>query len=321
MALFSDDDVAVKQPFRVKFVGEKGIDTGGLSREAFSTFWELAYQKHFDGTCLLTPLMCGGIDNNVLQVLGRILSFGCGFLPMRVAFPSLLSVLLGPQPSVSCEVLIATFKDCLNPVDIVTLNEAFACRAGVFPQALANRLIALFSRFDSLEVPKPATLLRLCEQSARYLFITKPYAALSEMAKGVPVQHQRFWKKMGADGLYRLYVSLAISSLKVIDSIEEPLVVSPSEQKVFNYLVQFVGCLKVDELQKFLRFCTGSSVCFGKPITLAFNSQTGMARRPIAHVCDCVLELSRVYSSYPDFSREFAAILASEDNGWLIDGI
>lgn len=63
MELFSNPDVALEYPFIVRFQGECGIDTGGLSREAFSTFWELAYLKHFDGSCLLIPVMSAEISD------------------------------------------------------------------------------------------------------------------------------------------------------------------------------------------------------------------------------------------------------------------
>ena len=33
------------------------MDTGGLSREALSTIWELAYQKQFDESSSHTPVV------------------------------------------------------------------------------------------------------------------------------------------------------------------------------------------------------------------------------------------------------------------------
>ncbi len=35
MTLFSTEDVVMEDPFRVRFEGERGVDTGGLGREAF----------------------------------------------------------------------------------------------------------------------------------------------------------------------------------------------------------------------------------------------------------------------------------------------
>lgn len=240
---------------------------------------------------------------------------------MRVAFPCLASILLGSQLDITAVMLMEAFRECLNPVESISIQEAFACKSGSFPQTVVNKLISLLSRFDCLETPKPANLLRLCEESARYLFITKPYAVIVEMAMGIPVQHRQFWTGKTVHDFHRLFGALCLNQKKVIESIEEPLLLCPSEQRVFGYSTQFVSCLRVDELQKFLRFCTGSSVCIGMPITIAFNNSSGLGRRPVAHTCNCLLELSRSYSSYHDFTSEFTAILSSEENGWLIDAI
>ena len=300
ISLFSTEEVAIKQPFRVVFEGERGCDTGGLSREAFSTFWELAYQKHFDGTGLLAPLVASCLDSNTLQILGRILSAGyifCGFLPIRIAFPTILCILLQPQPEIDPDVFVETFKDCLNPVESATVREAFSCRSGSFSQSLVSRLINVFSRFDCLEVPKASNLLKLCEQSARYLFVTKPFAVILNMSKGIPEQHRPFWGGKDTDTLYRVFGALAVNQQKVLESIEEPLFTSQAEEKVFSYLTQFVSCLKTDELQKFLRFCSGSSVCIDKPITVSFNNTLGLGRRTymqlLIGVIKSVFELSR----------------------------
>jgi hypothetical protein len=40
MELSKNTDIVMQHPFRVHFEGEMGIDTGGLTREAFSALWE-----------------------------------------------------------------------------------------------------------------------------------------------------------------------------------------------------------------------------------------------------------------------------------------
>ena len=55
-------------------------------------------------------------------------------------------------------------------------------------------------------------------------------------------------------------------------------------------------------------------------ITVMFNSLTGLARRPIAHTCDCTLELSRSYASNMEFENEFSKVLGSETS-WVMDAI
>ena len=53
-------------------------------------------------------------------------------------------------------------------------------------------------------------------------------------------------------------------------------------------------------------------------ISISFNALTGIARRPIAHTCGHVLELSSTYSTYVEFVKEFSAVLSSK-YCWPID--
>ena len=57
-------------------MGEKAIDTGGVSRDMFSAYWECGYLNMFDGSNVLVPAVHPGIDMNNVQVLGTILSHG-----------------------------------------------------------------------------------------------------------------------------------------------------------------------------------------------------------------------------------------------------
>ncbi|KAF3859891.1 hypothetical protein F7725_000146 [Dissostichus mawsoni] len=64
-------------------------------------------------------------------------------------------------------------------------------------------------------------------------------------------------------------------------------------------------------LSWFLRFCTGSDLFLGKEIIIDFTQIQGFQRRPVAHTCGCVLELSIHYDSFPDFSSEMNKVLES----------
>jgi hypothetical protein len=138
------------------------------------------------------------------------------------------------------------------------------------------------------------------------------------MKKGLPCSHQQFWNE-GVAGLYKLYRALAATPSEVLQQhIKEPQVMELAEQRILDYLFQFIGQVKTDELQLFLRFCTASSVCIDKPLSITFNGLYGLERRPIAHTCSCLLELSRTYSTYAEFSGEFKAVFEAKA-GWIMD--
>ena len=85
---------------------------------------------------------------------------------------------------------------------------------------------------------------------------------------------------------------------KVIAIIQEPESMNSREQRIFTYLTQLIGDMKPQELATFLRFVSGSSICLGKKIEITFNNLSGLARRPIAHTCDCFLSHTSATSNF-----------------------
>ena len=93
--LFSRDSTIPLYPLSIRFKDERAIDLGGVCRDMFTAFWEEALAQHFDGSTHLTPLLTN-MEN--FRILGTVLSRGYileGFLPVRIAFPSLASMLCG----------------------------------------------------------------------------------------------------------------------------------------------------------------------------------------------------------------------------------
>ena len=99
-------------PFRIVYDSEKAVDTGGVSQDMFSGFWEIAYVKNFDGSNTLIPTVHPHTDISQYKVLGSMISHGCmscGFLPIRLAFPFLAYALLGCDITIPDELLIDSF--------------------------------------------------------------------------------------------------------------------------------------------------------------------------------------------------------------------
>lgn len=53
-------------------------------------------------------------------------------------------------------------------------------------------------------------------------------------------------------------------------------------------------------------------------ILVTFTQLEGIARRPIAHTCNYILEISSTYQSFPELREEFNGIRIAVDN-WEID--
>ena len=320
--LFSDDAILKEYPLYIKFEGEIAVDSGGVQRDMLSAFWEEVYVHFFDGSSLLVPTVHPNVDMSLLPKLGLILSHGylvCGFLPTRIAFPALVSI-LNPPVTFPTSMLVPAFADSLSVFEAATVREALAANSTTFSDIQNNILMTIFSRYGCREYPTPKNIHSLTENTARFEFTIKPMAAYSMMSSGIPLEERLFWQSFSLEELHSLYMAINATPGKVLALFQEPTLASEAEQRVFTYLQQFVGNMKVDELRSFLRFTTGSSALMAENIIVTFNSTTGMARRPIAHTCGCVLELPSSYVSYLEFEAEFSAILSNEYS-WEMHGV
>ena len=170
-------------------------------------------------------------------------------------------------------------------------------------------------------IPTPQNLRLQLVQIAEYKFNVKPMAALYAINSGIPHPEQTFWQSHTVEKISSLYYTLTATSGKVLSMLQEPVESNSCQSRVFNYLQQFIGNMKQAEVRRFLRFTTGSSVIVSGGITVSFNNLSGIARRPIAHTCDCSLELPSTYTSYLDFEQEFNAVLADDHYTWQMDAV
>ena len=95
-----ETEILNEYPFRVKFDREQAIDSGGVSRDFCSAFWEVAYEKAFDGNILLSPALYSNVNLESLKTIGAIIShmyLAIGFIPVRISLPSLACIFLGPN--------------------------------------------------------------------------------------------------------------------------------------------------------------------------------------------------------------------------------
>ena len=313
-------------PFRVRFVGEKAIDVGRVSRDMFSAFYEAAYVKLFDGVSLLTPVVHPHMDMSVLPILGTIISHAylvSGILPIRIAFPCLAAMILPGAGDLPDEVITEVFVQSLSFHDANVFRDALkAVRANeaTFSESMKSALVSVLSRFGCRELPTPTRFMKLIVEVGKYEFLRKPASAIIEIHSGIPDQHLPFWSQQKGGDLYSIYKAQQVSS-KVLQLIEDIDTCNPNQERVFGYLKQFIGDIQQDELRCFLRFTTGSSVCSAQAIRVTFNSLEGLARRPIGHTCSNTLELSSCYLSYLDFVSEFKAILSNDEFAWSMDAL
>ena len=172
----------------------------------------------------------------------------------------------------------------------------------------------LISVLGCRQIPNHLNLPKLIEDVE---FCVKPAAALALIHTGIPLNHQLFWQKKNASDIHDLFYAMTVTPSKVLSLVECPIA---NESRVYGFLTTMIGNMKITELSHFLRFVTGASACIVPRISVVFNGLEGFARRPIAHTCDSVLELSTSYINYDDFYSEFKLII-NESFAWRMDAI
>ena len=323
--VYREGDIVQEYPLFIKYEGEKAVDEGGVQRDMLSAFWAEAYTRLFEGAKTLTPMIHPGLDMTVFPILGRILSHGylaCGMLPVCIALPSLIGMVLGPSVAIPSKIIIESFADYVSDVERRSLKDALECNEP-FTYTVRAELVNILSRFGCRQVPTHSNLRGLVEQVARYEFCAKPAAALALIHSGIPINHKPFWEQKSATDVQHLFYRMSVTPTKVLSMLEFSEATNELEERVCNYLTTMVGNMQVNELSLFLRFITGASVCIVPKVRVEFNALSGFGRRPIAHTCDCVLELPTSYTNYEDFYGEFKAIfdITKENFSWRMDAL
>ena len=194
-------------------------------------------------------------------VLGRILSHGYleGYLPVQVAFPSLASMLLG-QVDIPGNILITSIVDSLSIVECQLLKSCLGITDVKFSTGIQDKLIDLLNRFGSREIPCPSNLRSHLLQVSTYQFLTKPMSAHVLINSGICSEEKSFWSKMLIEDFYSLYRCLSGTPEHVLQLLQKPVFLNPSQERVFRYLRDLIGNFSTDNTRSFLRFVTGNSV-------------------------------------------------------------
>ena len=140
---------------------------------------------------------------------------------------------------------------------------------------------------------------------------------------GIPANQSEFWSRQSPDKMVELYKHLTLNPRKMIQMLHFPEACSPQQERVCGYLRTMIGISSSSQLRLLMQFTTGSCVCSSDKITVQLNGLSGLARRLIAHTCDCMIELPTTYSNYDDFCNDFHCIFAQTNNdySWHMDAL
>ena len=182
---------------QIKYNGEQAVDDGGVTRDMFAGFWEEAFHKLFEGSSTLIPMIHPQLDIDVFSILGRILShgyFSCGYIPVKVALLTLLTMLLEPMAEIDSETCLEAFCDFISDAERFTYKKALKSTTSChFSPEMQTSLLEVLSRFGCRTLPTPKNVWSTIESISRYEFLVKSAAAIALVYSGIPKLHRGFW--------------------------------------------------------------------------------------------------------------------------------
>lgn len=287
---------------------ENAEDEGGVTRDVLTEFWNSFYDQCTLGTKMKLPYLRHDFGEEEWKGIANIIVFGWvrqGYFPIQLSAPFLEQCMFGSYTSG----LIDAFYDIIPEQEANVLRHAILD----FSTIDKDELFEILEGHEIKMIPTAANIERIVQEIAHKEIIQVPMFVADSW---YPVLGNIGITK---DQLASLKSELIPTPKAILKTLCFPESMAAEEASVAKHLKTFIRELNNENLENFLRFCTGSNLFLGKKIKIAFVNVTGLARRPVAHTCSGLLELSKNYDSLPQFRGEFLAVLRS--SVWVMDGL
>ncbi|CAH0564600.1 unnamed protein product [Brassicogethes aeneus] len=319
--LYSQKPSTVDNRFLVKFIGEDGVDGGGLLNELFSIFWREIFKSDdfFIGTNIVVPFVKLSKIREVkpkFVILGRILGHMIlltGKMPSRLALYTLTALSdKGDDYTLNEEMLLHDF------FLFTTLPERRLMQKGLnnfnkLSEMEVNRLTSLYMTYGLSNVlPNEKDIKQHLLLLAENTLIKNTADLFKKMKEGVPKDIILYFTNLPLNFALNLWKSLQPTAEKVANCLKLQVSYPTNEQeKIFYFLQMYVLGLNTEELERFLLFVTATAQ-MPEQIAVDFHNEMGLARRPIISTCANLIKLSVAYDSQKEFSDEINAFLNSD---------
>ena len=249
---------------------ERGVDAGGVYRDAISCFWQEFNDSSTLGERETVPSLRHDFQSNEWSAIGRILVKGfldLGYFPYMLSQAFIASVLFG-ENAVPEETLLKSFQNYIarDEDDVV----AEALRGNL----VVDELIDVLDRFGCRKVPNKENARDLILEVAHKEMVQKPqYVADAWKDTLVILKNKDMATR---EGLCNLYQKVKPTNRKVLSMIEaDPQ--SNSERAAVDFLKRYVRGMDQAQLNSFLRFVTGANVLCVPHISIQFSTLDGLA--------------------------------------------
>lgn len=291
---------------------ENGVDNNGVFLDALSAFWSEFYDACTTGEGGRVPVIRHDFQREEWEAVAHILVKGyhqVKFFPIKLNQAFVVASIMG-EKEVTSDMLLACFLQYVSN-DEKELIEASL--SNELKEEQSDEWLDFLDRFQCKTIPKPEQVKNVLEEIAHKELIQCPRYITDCWMQ--PCKMLKRDLSTAAD-INQLYERARPSNKKILALLTSNPI-NNAERDAFSYLQRYVRGISQEKLQKFLRYCTGSTMICVSHITVMFSSLDGCARRPVAHTCGAVLEMPTTYASFPQFREEMNNILTGEY--WDID--
>ena len=172
-----------------------------------------------------------------------------------------------------------------------------------------DQLLEVLSNYDCRSKVNSENIVHIIEEIAHKELLQKPQYIADCWKDIVCTLLPSFPDLTALSTRYELLIPSTSKLLSCLQANPE----SDGERDSLKFLKRYIKGLDTPQkLSKFVRFISGSELMLFDAIQVHFTNVAGLGRRPIAHTCNTLLELSSTYQSYPELREEFSAILTSD---------
>ncbi|KAJ8050224.1 hypothetical protein HOLleu_03340 [Holothuria leucospilota] len=264
----------------------------GVFRDPLTEFW-WAFSRYTNGNVYKIPIIRHDFGKEKWEAIARILLKGfkdTGYFPIMMAPAFMEECIFGIQSGD----ILESFMHYVSDFERDVLQKALPD----FPED-TDELLNIMDGYECQQIPKPENLVRLLQEIAHKELIQKPMFIVDCWR---PVITPIICHDLDQKRVWSLYTDLAPTVKKVTGLIKTHTELSGTEKVMLGYVKKYIRSLSVQDLQLFLRFCTGSDILICPSLYITFNQQDGFGRS-VAHTCTTTVETPTTYESFAEFKK------------------
>lgn len=307
------DEHVVNKKLCVTFLGEIGIDGGGLTKELFNLFFVKCEGIFFQGEDCLVPYLelnrLNELDKFV--IIGRILQH---MLLLTNQIPAKLSriilmLIANPETHIESDILLQELLRYVNPYLRKILRKAVKDFMSLTEKE-TEIIQDFFQTHRFFAKPSSDKLSDQLNIIATEIFVEKPKRLIAQIRHGVsPEKHPNFWNNCDFDVLVDMQTPTAT---KVVNCLVTDTYLTNEENDILHYFTMYIQCLDKEKLANLIFLITGSYL-MPTAIHVKFNETVGLSQRPIFTTCTDTITLPKTYAHYNDLKNDLHICLNTEE--------